>query len=146
MGACELPLFLPNVITGLFLVLTQDYLAFLIHSNSFSCEQDNKMSDEEFFMVFIFIYFLLKRSQQRRMQRMILLLSEYVQLSNLQVQQAALRYFMQQYSESEAPSFHRYYNDFDVHFSSDLNTSKDLHLDYWQKHFRMRRRKSAISM
>ena len=104
------------------------------------------MSDEEFFMVFIFIYFLLKRSRQRRMQRMILLLSEYVQLSNLQVQQAALRLFMRQYSVSEAWSFHRHYNEFNAYFASDLNTNKDLDPDYWQKHYRMRRRKSAISM
>ena len=102
------------------------------------------MSDEEFFMVFIFIYFLLKRSRQRRMQRM--MLSEYVQLSNLQVQQAALRLFMRQYSVSEAWSFHRHYNEFNAYFASDLNTSKDLDPDYWQKHYRMRRRKSTISM
>ena len=94
----------------------------------------------------VFIYFFLKRSRQRRMQRKMLLLSEYIHLSNLQMQQAALRFFMQQYSEREAWSFHRQNNEFDVYFASDLNTSKDLDPDYWQKHYRIRRRKSAISM
>ncbi len=73
------------------------------------------------------------------MPRMMLLLSAYVQLSNLQMQQAALRFFMQLYSDREAWSFHHQYNEFDVYFASDLNTNKDRDLECWRKHYRMSR-------
>ena len=85
------------------------------------------MSDEDF-MLFMIVFYLLEQSRQRRMQQMMLLLSSYVRLSNLQ---------MQQYSDREAWSFYRQYNEFDVYFAADLNTSKNLDPDYWQKHYRM---------
>ncbi len=97
------------------------------------------MSDEEFLMVLMIVFYLLEQSRQRRIQRVMLLLSAYLQLSNLHMQQAALRFFMQLYSDREAWSFHRQYNEFDVYFAADLNTSKDLDPDYRQKHYRTSR-------
>ena len=44
---------------------------------------------------------------------------------------------MQQYSDREAWSFYRQYNELPVYFEADLNTSKNLDPDYWQKHYRM---------
>ncbi len=37
---------------------------------------------------------------------------------------------MQLYSDRQAFSFHRQYNEFDVYFAADLNTNKDLDPDY----------------
>ena len=95
------------------------------------------MSDEEFFVLLMMVFYSLEQSRQRRMHRMMLLLSAYIQLSNLHMQLTAMRFFMELYSDREAWSFHRQYNEFDVYFAADLNTSKDLDPDYWQKHYRI---------
>ena len=98
-----------------------------------------KMSDEEFFMLLVITAYLLQQNRQRSLQRMIAFVAEYIKVRNLQMQQAAVQFFANAYNDREVWAFHRQYNEFDVYYNSDLNTSKDLDPNYWTTHYRVSR-------
>ena len=97
------------------------------------------MSDEELFMFLLLCVHLLEQNRQRTLQRMMAFASTFVTMTGLEMQRAAIQFFVNVYQSRRAWAFHRQFNEFDVYYDADLNTSKDLDPNYWITHYRMGR-------
>ena len=97
------------------------------------------MSDEELFMLLLLCGHLLEQHRQRTLQRMLAFASTFVAMRSLEMQRAAIQFFVNAYQNRRAWVFHRQFNEFDVYYDADLNTSKDLDPNYWIAHYRMGR-------